>query len=136
MQSLFTLDELTLVFPEIYGISTSMRHVKLGFRLQNHPDFEIDYFKDISMYGTDSLHAAYLLTFKDDESECIIIKNRGSKGLYYPKYKQVNYLLCSRNDDEINQEIIHIIRKLKDISLCFVLDTPNQKEIVNFTQLL
>lgn len=136
MQSLFTLDELTLVFPEIYGISTSMRHVKLGFRLQNHPDFEIEYYDDITAYNSDSIHGAYLLTFKDDGSQCVIIKNRGSNGLYYPKYKQVNYLLCSKNDDEINKEIIHIIRKLKDISLCFVLDSPNQKEILNFTQLL
>ena len=136
MQSLFTAEELVLDFPEIYGISSSLRHVKFGYSMSNHHDFEVECYHDISVFGSDSVHGAYLLTYKEDGSKCLLIRNKGSKRLFNSKYKQVDYLLCSLSEEEINQEIIHIVRKLKDISLCFVLDKPNQKEIQNYTQLL
>ncbi|MFB1003403.1 MAG: hypothetical protein QMC70_04605 [Bacteroidia bacterium] len=135
MQSLFTTDEFVLKYPCIYGISTSMRHVKLGYGLSVHPDIALQYEEDISDYSKESKHAAYHLTFLDDQSSYLIIKNRGTKHHFYPKYKQVDYLLCSMNEEEINSEIVQIVGKLKGISICFALNNPSPKEILNFTQL-
>jgi hypothetical protein len=76
-----------------------------------------------------------MITLLDDESKCLLIKNRGSSSLFYPKYNNAEYLLCSLNENEINPEIIEIFSKLPDISLCFALENPNQKQILNFIQL-
>ena len=135
MHSLFTTDELVLKYPCIYGISTSMRHTKLGYELSVHPDIDLQYEEDISDYSKESKHAAYHLTFLDDQSSYLIIKNKGTKHHFYPKYKQVDYLLCSMNEEEINSEIVQIVMKVKGISICFALNNPSPKEILNFTQL-
>ena len=63
------------------------------------------------------------------------MKNKGTKELFYPKYKQVDYLVCSIDESEIKSEIIQIISKLRGISICFALEEPNQKQILNFTSL-
>ena len=133
---LFTSDELTLEYPTIVGLVTSLRHLKVGHRVTEHPDFQVEYCEDIESYDKKSKHATFSLKYIDDDSEYLLIKNRGTYSMFYPKYKQVDYLICSIREEEINEEIIHKMRKLKDISLCFALEIPNQKEILNFTQLL
>lgn len=135
MQSLFTASEFVLEYPRIYGIATSMRHVKFGYRLSVHPDIELQYEEDIPNYAKESKHAAYHLTYLDDQSSCLIIKNKGSESYFYPKYKKADYLICAISEEEISQEIIQIVSKLKGISICFALENPSQKEIINFTQL-
>ncbi len=135
MRTLFTSDELELKYPEIHGISTSMRHVRLGFLLSKHSDLDVDYYEDVVNYNKDSTHAAYVISFLDDQSKCLLVKNRGSKGLFYAKYKKADYLLCAIDEDEINIEIVKIVNKIDEISICFVLSNPNQKEILNFTNL-
>lgn len=135
MHSLFTAAESVLEYPTIYGISTSLRHIKLAYTLSKHPELEVEFAEDIPDFYKESLHAAYLLTFLDDQTRCLLIKNKGSENYFYSKYKKADYLLCSLSDDEINIEIIQILSKLSGISICFALDIPNQKEIQNFSQL-
>lgn len=135
MQSLFTAEEFVLEYPCIYGIATSMRHVKFGYMLSRHPDLDVQFEEDIPDYNKESKHAAYHLTFLDDQSSCLIIKNKGTENYFYPKYKRVDYLICATAEDEINKEIVQIVSKLKGISICFALDNPNPKQILNFTQL-
>lgn len=135
MHSLFTAAESVLKYPKIYGIATSLRHVKLAFTVSNHPDFELEFADDIPDFYKESLHAAYILTFLDDQTSCLLIKNKGSHNYFYSKYRKADYLLCSMSEEEINVEIIQIVSKLSGISICFALDTPNQKEIQNFSQL-
>ncbi len=135
MQSLFTADEFVLKYPCIYGISTSMRHMKLGYWLSVHPDIALQYEEDISDYRKESKHAAYHLTYLDDQSSYLMIKNRGTKHHFYSKYKQADYLLCSMNEEEINSELVQIVAQLTGISICFALNNPSSKEILNFTQL-
>jgi len=136
MHSLFTAEEFVLEYPRIYGIATSLRHVKLGYWLSIHPDIEVQFEEDIPNYSKESKHGAFHLTYLDDQTTYLLIKNKGSDGYFYPKYKQVDYLLCSMNEDEINLEIIEIVSNLKGISISFALDNPSPKDILNFTQLL
>lgn len=136
MQSLFSLDELVLEYPEVYGISTPMRHLRLGYILRSSYYFDLVYEPEVSSYTKESSHGAYHLTFLDDLSEVLIIKNKGSNSYFYPKYKTADYLICCLTEQEINKEIPTIISKLMGISICFALKKPDQKEILNFTQLL
>lgn len=136
MQSLFSLDELVLEYPEVYGISTPMRHLRVGYVLRSSHYFDVVYEPEVSSYNRESSHGAYHLTFLDDLSTVLVIKNKGSNSHYYSKYKTADYLLCSLTENEINKEIPSIISKLMGISICFALEKPNQKEILNFTQLL
>ncbi len=103
--------------------------------LSQHPDFEIDFHPEIATHAKTSQHACYLLHYAEDQSEVLIIKNIEVNDRFYPSYKNIDYLLCSLNEDEINTDIIQIISELNGISICFALDNPNQKEIQNFTQL-
>ncbi|MEN8732014.1 MAG: hypothetical protein ABF321_05525 [Bacteroidia bacterium] len=135
MQSLFTASEFVLKYPKIYGIATSLRHLKLGYVLITHADFDVVYEKEIFNFNRESEHQAYLLTYLDDDTQLLVIKNKGTQQYFYPKYKQVDYLLCSISEDEINIEIVKIVSKLKGISICFALDNPNKKDLLNFTQL-
>ncbi|PCJ66821.1 MAG: hypothetical protein COA58_05015 [Bacteroidetes bacterium] len=135
MQSLFTAEELELSYPIIHGVVSSSHPVTLGFVLSQHPDFDVELYDDVVNYSKDSLHVAYRIKYLEDDTKCLLIKNKGTKELLYKKYKQVDYLICAMNEEEINTEIIEIIRKLSGIMICFALDNPNQKEILNFMQL-
>jgi hypothetical protein len=135
MQSLFTSDELELSYPIIHGIVSANRAVRMGFVLSEHPDFDVELYNDILDYDKESLHVSYLIRYLEDNTKCLLVKNKGSNGLFYKKYKQIDYLVCAMDEEDINLEIIEIIRKLMGISICFALDNPNQKEILNFTQL-
>lgn len=135
MPSLFSSDELRLEYPTIYGIASSMRPLKLAYRISIHPDIEIDLHKETTTYSKESWHETYLIRHLDDGATCFLIKNKGTKELFYPKYKQVDYLLCSIDEEEVKEEIIQIISKIRGISLCFALLEPNQKQILNFTLL-
>lgn len=135
MYSLFTSKELVLKYPKIYGIATSLRVLRMGFVLSCHPDLDVYAVEDVPTYDAESVHGAFHVTFLDDHSKVLCIKNKGTNGYFYPKYKRIDYLICSLEEEEINQELIKILAKLKGISLCFALDNPNKKEIVNFSQL-
>ncbi len=136
MPSLFTAEELTLDFPTIYGVSSSVRWLKLGFLLSQNQDIEVECVDDILTEHKGDKHAAYLLRYLDDGSESYVIKNKDKNSYFYHSYKSIDYLLCSVNEEEMNPRLIEIVKKIREISLCFELDMPNQKEILNFTQLL
>jgi hypothetical protein len=135
MPSLFASGEFILEYPTIYGVATNQRLLGFIHSLSKHPYFHVECYDDLLDYDQKSHHLNYVITLLDDGSQCILIKNRGSSSLYYPKYNNVAYLLCSLNENEINPEIIEIFSKLPDISLCFALEKPNQKQILNFIQL-
>ncbi len=135
MPSLFTLEELVLDYPIIYGIASSSRPLRLAYNLSIHSDIEVDLYQEATTYSKESLHETYLITHLDDGAKCFLVKNKGTKEVFYPKYKQVDYLVCSINEEKIKPEIIQIISKLRDISICFALEEPNQKQILNFTSL-
>ena len=136
MPSLFTADELTLDFPTIYGVSSSVRWLKLGFLLSQHQDVEVVLVDDIQTEHEGKVHATYLIRYLEDESEIYVIKNKDENSYFYPSYKTIDYLLCSVNEEELNPRLVEIVKNIREISLCFALDKPNQKEILNFTQLL
>ncbi len=135
MPSLFASGEFTLEYPTIYGVATNQRLLGFIHSLSKHPDFHVECYDDIIDYDQKSYHLNYVITLLDDESQCILIKNRGSTSLFHPKYKNVEYLLCSSNENQVNPEIIQIFSKLPDISLCFALESPNQQQILNFIKL-
>jgi hypothetical protein len=136
MHTLFTTEELTLDVPEIYGISSALKTVKLGYYLLKNPYLGVERIEDISNYDKTSMHAAYEIIFLDDNYKCLLIKNRGTNSFFFNAYKNIDYLLCSLNEEEINNEIIEIVSKLHGVSICFALKKPNQNEILNFSQLL
>jgi hypothetical protein len=135
MSNQFTLDELELEYPIIYGVSTALRHIRLGFQIECHPDFLVEFYEDVEGYLDKSAHASFLITYLEDQTQFLVIRNKGTKSLFYPRYKKVDYLLCATGDEELNPEIIKLFAKLKGISLCFALDKPQQREILNFSQL-
>tara|TARA_B100001063_G_scaffold220176_1_gene224833 strand:+ start:1755 stop:2165 length:411 start_codon:yes stop_codon:yes gene_type:complete len=135
MPSLFASGEFIFEYPTIYGVATNQRLLGFIHSLSKHPDFHVECYDDLLDYDQKSHHLNYVITLLDDGSQCILIKNRGSSSLYYPKYNNVAYLLCSLNENEINPEIIEIFSKLPDISLCFALEKPNQNQILNFIQI-
>jgi len=135
MPSLFAPGEFVLDYPTIYGISLNERIWTVIYHLSKHPDLHIECCDDILNYEEKSEHLNYMITFLDDQTNCLLIKNSGSNAFFYPKYKNVEYLLCACDENEINPEIIDIISEFTDISLCFALHKPNQKEILNFIKL-
>ena len=135
MPSLFASGEFILEYPTIHGIATNQRLSSFAHSLSKHPDLAIESFDDLLDYDKKSYHLNYVIPLLDDKSKCLLIKNRGSSSLFYPKYNNIPYLLCSLNENEINPNFIEIFNKLPDISLCFVLEKPNQKQILNFIQL-
>jgi hypothetical protein len=135
MQLLFSGDELVLEYPTIYGISTPLRHLRLGIAIAKHTDFKVEYHKNVASYDNQSTHAAFLITHLDDGLQYLLVRNKGSKSLFYKKYKTIDYLVCSM-DEEIDSEVIEKIKTIRGISICFALENPGQKEILNFTQLL
>lgn len=136
MNLLFSSDELLLDYPTVYGVSCSMRMEKLGHHILKHSDFDVNRIDDVSTYDRSSDHETFEVTYLDDNSSFLVIRNRGTEAFFYNQYKNVDYLVCAMNEDELNEEIIAQLRKLRGVSICFALDKPNQKEILNFSQLL
>ncbi len=136
MQSLFSTDELALEYPIIYGVSCALKPVKLAYYLSKCVDIEVVAVNDITSYDGKSLHQAFQITYLDDGFKCLLIKNKGSQAFFYKRYKNIDFLLCSLDDDNINDDLINIIGKQQGISICFALEEPNQREILNFSQLL
>lgn len=136
MHSLFTSDELILEFPTIYGISSALKPIKLAYLLGKCSDIEIVAMNDCKSYDNKSEHQCFELTYLDDDYKCLLIKNKGTSEFFYRRYKKFDFLLCSLNDELINADLINIIAKHQGITICFALEQPNQKEILNFTQLL
>ena len=134
--SLFTTEELLLEYPSIYGLVTPMRLLKLGYTFSLHPDLEVEKGQDLHSFEKKSLHPTYHVVHLDDDFEFLLIKNKGDEGYFYPRYKNADYLICSYTEEEVSSDVIQIFQNHKDITICFELDTPNQKEILNFTQLL
>lgn len=134
--TLITADELELEYPSIYGIVSPLRLLKLGYVFSSHPDLYLEKDTDVTTYDKKSVHACYRVTFLDDSFEFIIIQNKGSENIFYPRYKKMDYLICSLNEEEISENLISIFQNHRDITICYRLDNPNQKEILNFTQLL
>ena len=136
MHSLFTSAELELDFPEIYGISSADKPIRIGYKLSLNPFIDVQFIDTISNYDETSEHATFLITYLDDGSECLLIKNKGSAGFFYKRFKNIDYLLCSTTEESLKEEIIQIVSKLTGVSICFALEEPNQDEILNFSQLL
>ena len=136
MHSLFTTDELVLDYPIIYGISSALKPIKLAYLLSNSSDIQVFAIDDRKTYDSKSEHQSFELTYLEDGFKCLLIKNKGTTDFFYKRYKKIDFLLCSLSDEFINADLINIIAKHQGISICFALDVPNQKEILNFTQLL
>ena len=136
MITLFDEGELILDFPAIYGISSSLRAYKLAFHLTQHRDLEVYASDNLTDYTSKSSYISYIIHHLDEQREYLLIKNKGDKGWYYPSYKKVDYLLCSLTEEEISIELTKQIASTRGVSICFVLNKPNQKEILNFTKLL
>lgn len=136
MVSLFDEGEVVLDYPPIYGISTSLRSYRLAFLLAQHRDLDVECREDLSDYGLKSTFVNYGIYSLEEEREYLLIKNKGEKGWFYPRFKNVDYLLCSLTEEDISKEFRQQVAATRGISICFVLDKPNQKDILNFTQLL
>ena len=136
MVSLFDEGELILEFPTIFGISTSLRAYKLAFYLTQHRNIEVYAREDLEDYGSKNTYINYVIHNLDEQREYLLIKNKGEKGWYYPSYKKVDYLLCSLTEEGVSEDLTQQIASTIGVSICFVLNKPNQKEILNFTKLL
>lgn len=136
MQSLFTSEELVLEYPTIYGISSGLKPIRLAYELSKHPDLQVLATNDCSTYDGKSSHQCFEITYLEENYGCLLIKNKGFEGFFFKRFKNIDFLLCSLDDNFINAKLINIISKLQGITICFALDHPNQKEILNFTQLL
>ncbi|MBT8327546.1 MAG: hypothetical protein KJP21_07470 [Bacteroidia bacterium] len=136
MHSLFTSEELELDFPKIFGVSSADKPIKMGYNLSLNPFIDVQFIDTISNFDETSEHAAFLITYLDDDYNCLLIKNKGSSGFFYKRFKNIDYLLCSTTEEELKEEIIEILSKLNSVSICFALDEPNQDEILNFSKLL
>lgn len=136
MHTLFTSEELELDFPEIVGVSSADKPIRIGYQLSLSPFIDVQYIDTIWNYDETSEHAAFLITYLDDGYECLLIKNKGSSGFFYKRFKNIDYLLCSTTEENLKEEIIQIVSKLTSVSICFALEEPNQDEILNFSQLL
>ena len=124
----FTLDDLELEYPIIYGISTPLRHLKLGFEIERHPDFLVEFHEDIESYLGKSAHACYLIAYLDDNTQFLIIKNKGSKTLFYPRYKKVDYLLCAIGEEELNPESLRYLLNLREYLFVLHFKNLNKKK--------
>ncbi|MBR9859863.1 hypothetical protein GYB22_03785 [bacterium] len=134
---LFSTEELSIVCPDIIGLASNVRFYKLAWNIQQLRIFEVSQLDDIPNEVNGGDHAAYGLKHLDDQTEFILIKNKGTQGYYYKRYKNLDYLLVCTDEDHLpNNEIITTIKALDCLSLCMSLEAPNAPEDLNFIQLL
>ena len=126
---------LFVIIALIFGNCSDQNESHNQNTIETSKDHNLHNHDDIKTHEGDSVHGAFLISFLDDKSECLLIKNRGTNSFFYKKYRKLDYFLCPMDEEEINPKIIRIVKGFKDISVCFVLDKPNQKDILNFAQL-
>ncbi|MFY0644943.1 MAG: hypothetical protein JXR19_10795 [Bacteroidia bacterium] len=130
-------EEIEIECPDVYGIASSLRAYKLAWSLNQLPYFSVRKEEDIQNYVNQGYHLNYEIQDLDNDTLLCLVKNKGTEGYFYRKYKEFDFLLFSIAPElQIHNESITLIRKLKDISLCLALDPVNKPDDMNFATLL
>ena len=130
-------EEIELECPDVYGIASSLRAYKLAWAINQLPYFSVVKEEDIENYVNQGHHLNYQIQDLDRDSQLCLVKNKGTEGYFYRKYKDFDYLLFSIAPElQIHDESITLIKKLKDISLCLGLEPVNKPDNMNFATLL
>ena len=130
-------EDIEIECPEIYGISASIKAYRLAWSIDRLPLFKVRMLDDVENYNGDSVHQTYEITDLDHDATLLMIKNKGSKGFFYKKYKNFDYLLFSVSPTlSINNDTLTYVKQLEVVSLCTSLVPPSKPDDMNFIQLL
>lgn len=130
-------EEVTIECPEIYGISTPQKAYKLAWNIQKSAQFQSRKLDDVEHYYLGGHHCLYEIEDLDNQSRLYLVRNRGEKGFFYPKYKNFDFLLFSVSPYlVIDNDSLTSFKSLNAVSLCLALDEPASKDNMNFVQLL
>ena len=130
-------DEMEIECPEIHGLATSLKAYKLAWKLNQLPYFEARKTEDAQNYLNEGFHLMYEVNDLDHDALLLLIKNKGTNGYFYKKYKDFDFLLFSIAPQlQIVNHSLTQIKALNDLSLCLALDPVQSPESMNFAQLL
>lgn len=122
--------------PDLYGVSTHIKILKLAYLLNSHPDFELEKVDDLCISEHGESHVMYQLRHLDVDSDFYLIKNKGHSELLLKNYKSFDFILTSNSDKKYIEEIMEWLGNLNEVSICFALTDISEKDKIKFEQLL
>lgn len=138
MPELFlSTDEIALECPPILGISCSLKAYKLAWKIERSNDYLVERMEDAQNYNDNGHHTLYELQHKDEGTLLYLVRNKGTYGFFYKKFKNFQYLLFNKDAEmPMDNNSITLIRALEGVSLCLELEVPQEADKMNFIQLL
>lgn len=131
------LEDTELDCPEVVGMASHFRPHRLAWAIGRHPDLSCYMVEDIPSYTDHGLHTAYAIRALDVEAHYLMVRNRGTLGYFYKKYRDFDFLLFSIAPTlNIAPEHLEAIGKTKGIGMFTQLPDPPAPEHMNFIQCL
>ena len=135
--TILRLDDIEIECPQVYGLATPLKAYKLAWRIQQLPYFNCQKCNDSPNYVNKGEHTTYDLDDLDHDARILMVKNKGTEGFFYTKYKEMDYLLfCVHPFPDIDNDSLTLIAELSDVSLCLQLNEVPEPDRMNFIQLL
>ena len=129
--------ELELDCPTIFGIASNVKAYKLAWQICQLRQFAVTKEEAATNYSNQGEHICYLLREQDEDGVIALVKNKGTEGYYYKKYKDIDYLVFSIAPElPITSETIQRFRGLNGVSLLLELESPSAQEQLNFIQMI
>jgi hypothetical protein len=98
-------------------------------------EFQIYREEDVPNEAAGGSHACYKLLHLDEQTEYLLVKNKGERSYFYKKYRDLDFLLFGISGrSSSDNEILMSLKDLNCVSLCLKLDKPVSPESVNFIQ--
>lgn len=119
----------------LYGLSSSLKPVYVGWRISACKELSINRLDDIQTCDNESFHSIFLIENEDQIPLCYLIKNQGDQKSFYKKYKSFDYLMLTFSDDNIGQnQIINTLLTLDCFTFAIEIPLPENREKQNFLQ--
>ncbi len=130
-------DEIEIECPEIHGLATPLKAYKLAWKLNQLPYFKARKTEDAQNYVNEGYHLMYEIDDLDHDALLLLVKNKGTNGFFYKKYKEFDFLLFSIAPHlQIVNRSLTKIKAMNDLSLFITLEPVQSPENMNFAQLL
>lgn len=122
--------------PDLYGISSHLKILKLAYFIGLHPDFKIVKTEDLALIESAETFITYQIHHLDVESPFYLIKNKATSEVLLHDYKSIDYIITSDCDKKYILEIINYVSELNEVSICFAIENLNDSDKIKFEQLL
>ena len=131
------LEDTELDCPEVVGLASHFRPYRLAWAIGRHPDLSCYKLDDISSYTDHGQHTVYAIKALDMDADYLLVRNRGTLGYFYKKYRDFDFLLFSIAPAlSIANEHLAAIGATEGVGMYSKLPTPPAPEHMNFIQCL